>query len=87
MTEKAKLEPWDSEIQTCGTDFKAEGEAEDEVVDLTDELQKGKTVQRASQCICNTVFQTGQVDDVAGEPTDAGEVSLLTSRPGWSCSE
>ena len=39
------------------------------------------------QFICNTVFHTWQVDDVARELPNVGELSLLTSRPGWSCSE
>ena len=43
--------------------------------------------RRARQCICNTVFHTCQVDYVARELTDVGELSLLTSRPRWSCSE
>ena len=46
-----------------------------------DELQKGETVHLQS------IFHTWQVDDVACELIDIGELSLFTSRPGWSYSE
>ena len=48
----------------------------------TDELLKSET-----EHLPHSFPHPWQVDDVACELTDVGELSLLTSRPGWSCSE
>ena len=78
MTEKAKLEPRMVRFEPVVLMSRLK-------VKLR--MRVRMNFRRARQCICNAVFHTQQVDDVACELTDVGELSLLTSRPGWSCSE